>query len=738
MDESSIENIPPYPPIKISPLVNSAHTNSSLLSTTIREKDGVDVKNANNVSDTKITGANKNSRRNSESPNIETFTDFVQEAIKLINTYNDDTFQNFIQILEKEIKKYYYKGYKYHELMENDELRKFIDEKFDLIKGKPASYIKDKVNEVAEKVTNKIDDKNANKLLDYINSMYKADDRGKFRKVLTDLKSLGSSNHVKSKNELVKKIRYGIWTIIFNHYMNLNDDEKRGLKNEIADYLEGKTKVRSPKFKAKDVTQKLTVRDQNTVIFKSKNVTNEVKKSKTPKIIEPETTLVKQTTENKRQSIVRRRATENLSETFESTHEGRSSHQLILTSESSESTHENIRPRSLISRESQEGHFSDTSTDTTSDESIRGSFSGISREQRRRFNAPVYETLYIEDFYKTTENPTVFYKSDVDRKVEEGMSVDSRDRVAATRRNSKSRQRHLTKRYLGTTPRHLKYNNLNNSRPRDLRRSIAPPLPGEQLSLEVFERMRRKREKTLAKHYSFVKNNSILKRGLKDYVKRRRNLAKKIDELKKIYEDNQRSKMNGTTYNGIEKINELKKINENNLRSKVNGTSYDVDDMKSQIDENKPQEIEDSKETAVSERQSYTHNARAQTEKNEIIEEKTEEADKKDEIIVEDTERTDKKTNVFNKDLENIIKEAAKTDDRHTLKRKKTKKVKNENTETTNTGNTDTEYKHSTNSVITQLYNFRAIKIPVFIELLTTTKKKEFSKSTTNVDNAIL
>ncbi|KAJ8706756.1 hypothetical protein PYW07_012834 [Mythimna separata] len=627
--------------------------------------------------------------------------------------------------------------------MENDELRKFIDEKFDLVKGKPASFIKDKVNEVGEKVTNTTCDKNANKLLDYINSTYKADDRGKFRKVLTDLKSLGSSNHVKSKNELVKKIRYGIWTIIFNHYMNLNDDEKRGLKNEIAEYL---------KFKAKVVAEKLIVRDQNTVILKSKNNTNEVEKTKTPKIIEPETTLIKNTTENKRQSIVRRRATEDLSETSESTHEGRSSHQLILTSESSESTHENIRPRSLISRESQEGHFSDTSTDTTSDESIRGSFSGVSRQQRRRFNAPVYETLHIEDFYKTTEKPTVFYRSDVDWKVEEGMSVDSRDRVPATRRNTKSRQRHRTppypaeaqtrrffKRHYGTTSRHFKYNDLNNSRPRDLRRSIAPPLPGEQLSLEVFERMRRKREKTLAKHYSFVKSNSILKRGLKDYVKRRRNLAKKIDELKKIYEDNQRSKMNGTTYNGNEKVNELKKIYENNQRSKDNDTNYDVDDMKSLIDENKPQEIKDSKETAVSEKQSYTHNARAQTEKNEVIEEKTEEADTKDEIIVEDTERTDKKTDLLNKDLENIIKEAAKTDDRHKLKRKKTKKVKNENTETTNTENTDTEYKHSTNSVITQLYNFRAIKIPVFIELLTTTKKKkELIKSTTNFDNAIL
>ncbi|KAJ8706753.1 hypothetical protein PYW07_012831 [Mythimna separata] len=634
--------------------------------------------------------------------------------------------------------------------MENDELRKYIDEKFDLIKEKPVSFIKDKVNEVAEKVTNKTYDKNANKLLDYINSMYKADDRGKFRKVLTDLKSLGSSNHVKSKNELVKKIRYGIWTIIFNHYMNLNDDEKRDLKNEIAEYLKGITKVRSPNFKAKVVAHELTARDENTVIFKSKNHNNEVEKSKTPKIIEPETTLVKKTTENKRQSIVRRRATEDLSETFESTHEGRSSHQLILTSESSESTHENTRPRSLISRDSQEGHFSDTSTDTTSDESTRSSFAGVSREQRRRLNAPVYEALYIEDFYKTTEKPTVFYRSDVDWKVEEGRSVDSRDRVPAARRNSKSRQRRRTphpaeaqtrrffKRHFGTTSRHLKYNNLNNSRPRDLRRSIAPPLPGEQLSLEVFERMRRKREKTLAKHYSFVKSNSILKRGLKDYVKRRKNLAKKIDELKKIYEDNQRSKMNGTTYNGNEKVNELKKIYENNQRSKDNDTSYDVDDMKSKIDENKPQESEDSKETAVSEKQSYTHNARAQTEENEIIEEKTEEADKKDEIIVEDTERTDKRTDVLNKYLENVIIEAVKTDDRHTLKRKKSKKVKNENKETTNTENTDTEYKYSTNSEITQLYNFRAIKIPVFIELLTTTKKKEFSKSTTNVDNAIL
>lgn len=169
-------------------------------------------------------------------PRVETFTEFVQRVANIINNYDDTTFKDFFDILDEEIRKYHYRGCKFYELMDNYEFRSLMAKKLDLMKRKPTAVLKADINEVVNVLGN-VKDKNIKEMLDYINSLYGEDDREKFNKVISDLNDYGKSRSKRLKNYLVKVIRNGVRTIVFDHYTDLNINVRREFKKELAIFL---------------------------------------------------------------------------------------------------------------------------------------------------------------------------------------------------------------------------------------------------------------------------------------------------------------------------------------------------------------------------------------------------------------------------------------------------------------------------------------------------------------------
>lgn len=136
----------------------------------------------------------------------------------------------------------------------------------------------------------------------------------------------------------------------------------------------------------------------------------------------------------------------------------------------------------------------------------------------------------------------------------------------------------------------------------DFRRSRPAPMPGENLSIDVFDREERQRKKSIAKEHSI----NTMQIGIKDYIIKIKNLQKELTKLKKIDEYNQKTRMNVTSTVG--KVNKRQKPKLRN--SKVKKTK----DMKHR-ERNKRKKSKKIKRTKdIFERQIDEYEAKTQTE----------------------------------------------------------------------------------------------------------------------------
>ncbi|KAJ8706784.1 hypothetical protein PYW07_012862 [Mythimna separata] len=171
-------------------------------------------------------------RRDFKTPTVDTITDFIQEAIKTLNTYDNTTFKDFFDILDEEIRKYHYRGCKFYELMENHEIRKMIAAKLDALKTQSAEAIKADIKALSEKLTNGNYDKNVTEIVNYIDSLYRQDARKQLQKVISELEAHGNVKP-KSNTKLREIIKNAVRSVVFDHYTNLNANVRRDVKQKI-------------------------------------------------------------------------------------------------------------------------------------------------------------------------------------------------------------------------------------------------------------------------------------------------------------------------------------------------------------------------------------------------------------------------------------------------------------------------------------------------------------------------
>ncbi|CAH1642615.1 unnamed protein product [Spodoptera littoralis] len=176
-------------------------------------------------------------RRDFKDGDIETLTDFIQQAVSILNSYDDATFGDFFKTLDDEVRKYHYRGCKFHELMENFEIRSLVGSAFDLIKNKPVQVIKAYMTVLADTLKDKSYDSNVKEIINYINSLYGPESKNKLTKVLQEIDNYGKGTSKKKHNTLARILREGIRSIIFDHYTELNPNARRELKAKIEMYL---------------------------------------------------------------------------------------------------------------------------------------------------------------------------------------------------------------------------------------------------------------------------------------------------------------------------------------------------------------------------------------------------------------------------------------------------------------------------------------------------------------------
>ncbi|KAJ8704757.1 hypothetical protein PYW08_012077 [Mythimna loreyi] len=168
---------------------------------------------------------------------VETLTEFIQETVNVLNTYQDAAFKDFFHILDTEIRKYHYDGCRFSELMQNHNSRSLLSGALTIVKQNSATVTKANINEISDMLRDEIYDDNVRRLLNYIDSLYKKFEP-EFRRILNNLKYYNKKKSKTTHNDLVQIVRDGVRTILFNRYTDLNTHKRRELKEKIENFWE--------------------------------------------------------------------------------------------------------------------------------------------------------------------------------------------------------------------------------------------------------------------------------------------------------------------------------------------------------------------------------------------------------------------------------------------------------------------------------------------------------------------
>ncbi|KAH9639444.1 hypothetical protein HF086_002133 [Spodoptera exigua] len=165
-------------------------------------------------------------------PRVGTFTEFIQQAIQIINTYDDTTFGDFFDILDGEVENYHYRGCKFSELTKNHETRRVLQAKLNLISGLPVSQTRTNINAFADILRHEKYNEKVKDFVDFINSLYGPETVDKFEKILDELEYYSKPKVRRLESNLAKVVQDGLRTLIFDYYTNLHVNAKIALKEK--------------------------------------------------------------------------------------------------------------------------------------------------------------------------------------------------------------------------------------------------------------------------------------------------------------------------------------------------------------------------------------------------------------------------------------------------------------------------------------------------------------------------
>ncbi|XP_053622930.1 uncharacterized protein DDB_G0284459-like [Plodia interpunctella] len=161
------------------------------------------------------------------------FRDFLKIFLQTLSTYDDNDLLDVVAIANSEIRKYHYKGCKFYELVENQVLRRDMAEKLINLNDLTAKELRTEITKAVNAIDKDDMTERKKKMLDYLDSVYVGDEvKGKMQQFLTELNQFKQRSKRATLN-LVKVIKYGLRSVVFDHYSNLNTNARRELKNRL-------------------------------------------------------------------------------------------------------------------------------------------------------------------------------------------------------------------------------------------------------------------------------------------------------------------------------------------------------------------------------------------------------------------------------------------------------------------------------------------------------------------------
>ncbi|XP_073944692.1 uncharacterized protein [Choristoneura fumiferana] len=179
-----------------------------------------------------VMTSSKSIRRRSNTKDLK-FTDFLLEAAEVLNSYDDNDLEDFFAVLDDQSRKYHYKGCKFYELVENNDIRRYMSNKLEQAKDTSAKTMRRYLKDVVQVIATENYRRHAG-LVNLVNSLY--DGAGdKFDNVVKNLRSykMRPKESTMSLDDIVSN---GVRNLVFDHYSNLNDNARQHLKTEIGNY----------------------------------------------------------------------------------------------------------------------------------------------------------------------------------------------------------------------------------------------------------------------------------------------------------------------------------------------------------------------------------------------------------------------------------------------------------------------------------------------------------------------
>lgn len=169
-------------------------------------------------------------RRNEETRRINTltFTDFIEDTIDILRSYNDLDLSYFIELLGTEINRSDYEECDI-KVKKGFGLRRYISDRLSEARDKPASEIKRSLDDILRELRN-TKDKKERILYRFLNSIVKRNSQVKFNNILNHLQ-LYRRRQMDPTTNLRTIVRDGIGTMITDYICNLNYTNRQKLKN---------------------------------------------------------------------------------------------------------------------------------------------------------------------------------------------------------------------------------------------------------------------------------------------------------------------------------------------------------------------------------------------------------------------------------------------------------------------------------------------------------------------------
>lgn len=164
------------------------------------------------------------------------FTDFLHTCIETLKTYSDKDLQEFAQSFDDEIRKYHYKGCKFYELLENNDARRYLSNKFVEFRKHSPKKLRKVLNKIQKRLQNTKSEK-VKAIVNLINSLYRLDSQSKFKMFINNLEAYKTNPKNDISIDLNKIIKNGIRALIFDHYSNLNPNVRQDVKAQVNSFI---------------------------------------------------------------------------------------------------------------------------------------------------------------------------------------------------------------------------------------------------------------------------------------------------------------------------------------------------------------------------------------------------------------------------------------------------------------------------------------------------------------------